>query len=464
MSTQKYLDLTGLALYDGKIKNYINKLIQGGTHFVGVTTSVLTDGATTKPIKINNKDYNQVYGDIVIYGQIEFIWAAGTSDGNGVTTAQWVELGNSSAIVNAYNSHTHSASYTPAGSVSQPTFSGTKATIKPIFTGTAGKISASYNPAGSVSTPTFTGSAVTSGASSANVISVAKGEHTHSYTPAGTVASTFTGTKATISSSYTPAGSVSKPTFSGTAVNSDAAPSTNVVSVAKGTHTHSYTPAGTITSTFTGESVSGSTSYTPAGSVTQPTFTGTAVNTSATTSDEVSVAKGDHTHSVSVTGTVSKPTFTGSAVDSGSGLTTGNVITKAGTLPSHSAKYESGILTISFSAGTLPTLESSSHTHSVTAAGSVSQPTFKQASGSASATGSSYVTTVDPSGHTHSVTAAGTVSTPTFTGTAGTATGTFTPVGTIEDIEYTPAGTVSKPTFSGTATTITTGEPNKKVS
>ena len=73
MSTQKYLDLTGLALYDGKIKNYINKLIQGGTHFIGVTTSALTDGATTKPIKINNKDYNQVYGDIVIYGQIEFI-------------------------------------------------------------------------------------------------------------------------------------------------------------------------------------------------------------------------------------------------------------------------------------------------------------------------------------------------------------------------------------------------------
>ena len=93
-----------------------------------------------------------------------------------------------------------------------------------------------------------------------------------------------------------------------------------------------------------------------------------------------------HTHSVSHTpaGTVSKPSFTGSAVTSGeaSATTTVYSITAVGTLPTLSASVTNKCLNLTFGAGTLPTkgtgvsVPTGSHTHSVTAAGSVSQPTF----------------------------------------------------------------------------------------
>ena len=184
-------------------------------------------------------------------------------------------------------------------------------------------------------------------------------------------------------------------------------------------------------------------SHTPAGTVSKPTFTGSAV-TSGTPSATATVASSTHTHKYTPAGTVSKPTFTGSAVTSGKPDTT-NVtsiysITGVGTLPSHSytapaltASVSNRCLTLSwsagshsFSAGSLPTRSSAismpntSHTHSVTAAGTVSQPTFTGTE--ASSTSISGTASVAKSDHTHGVTAAGTVSQPTFTGTAATLT------------------------------------------
>lgn len=58
------------------------------THFLGVTTSVLTDGATTNPIMINEASVTAKSGDIVVYGSAEFIW-----DG-----AKWVLFGDLSSL------------------------------------------------------------------------------------------------------------------------------------------------------------------------------------------------------------------------------------------------------------------------------------------------------------------------------------------------------------------------------
>ena len=105
-------------------------------------------------------------------------WSAGTLPTKGANTT--VKTGDA-----AYQS-------------SQPTFTGTAATI----TSTG-----SYTPAGTVSQPTFTGTG--------------KRLVLQDYTPAGTnSAPAFTGTAATITStgSYTPAGTVSKPSFTGSAV------------------------------------------------------------------------------------------------------------------------------------------------------------------------------------------------------------------------------------------------------
>lgn len=112
---------------------------------------------------------------------------------------------------------TSKGGYTPAGSV---TLSGGG------YTPGAVTVTSAYTPAGSV---TLSGGGYTPGSVTA----------TAAYTPAGTVSKpTFSGTAATIAvkAPYTPAGTVSQPTFSGTAA----------------TYSASYTPAGSVSSTFAG--------------------------------------------------------------------------------------------------------------------------------------------------------------------------------------------------------------------
>ena len=284
-----------------------------------------------------------------------------------------------------------------------------------------------------------------------------------SLTPKGTVSSnfsgtasshkhTFTGTKANLEATITSKGNVSS-TFTGTPVTSGV-PS-KAATVASASHTHSFTPSGTVS---------------------QPTFSGSAGTTNAHTNSGTyvsTVAASDHTHTISsISGTISKPSFTGTAVSSGipSATTDVNSITGVGTLPSLSAEVKNKCLEFTFSAGALPsyntvTVASNGHTHSVTATGSVSQPTFSN--GSASIGTPSKTTDVSAIAHTHSFTPSGTVSQPNFTGNAGTTssidgtatvaasehTHTLTAQGSVSStftgeevavqIEYTPNGTIS---------------------
>ena len=149
----------------------------------------------------------------------------------------------------------------------------------------------SYTPAGTVSKPTFTGSAATSGGPSATT-TVANSSHTHTLEASGAITiSTGTGT-----ANYTPAGTVTG-SFKGSAVNSGA-PSAKTT-VAHKDHTHTLTATGSIT-IGTG---TGTANYTPAGTVSKPTFTGSAA-TSGAPSAKATVASSDHTHSVTATGSV----------------------------------------------------------------------------------------------------------------------------------------------------------------
>lgn len=228
------------------------------------------------------------------------------------------------------------ANYTPAGSVSKPTFSGTTATlnhaahkhnctlstsdsgIKSLthaahshtITGSATSAwtgtKASIVAVGSVSQPTFTGTGVSytpagNVSITQNAYHAAVSGEVLTLTPASATAS-FSGTAATI----TAKGTVSKPTFTGSGVD--------------------YTPAGTVTTTLKDLAASSTTvgahsvsipdtvtidnatvgahSYTPAGSVSQPTFTGTgAIISGAFSGDTITL---DHTVTQgTVTGTVS---------------------------------------------------------------------------------------------------------------------------------------------------------------
>ncbi len=247
-------------------------------------------------------------------------------------------------------------------------------------------------------------------------INVTGGSHNHTITIAelpnhvhtGTTDATapglsFTGTPATLTHSvtgagYTPAGSVS------------------VANIA-------YTPAGTV--------AVANTSVTPAGSVSS-SFTGSAVTSGAESGHTHSISlttssNGDHTHTVSYT-TVSGwrgyiAAYNGNNETTGSSYTTGTSTTSTNGAHTHTVSGTSG-------AG-------SSHTHSVTAAGTVS---------------SSFTGTAANHNHTATFTgnAATLSTTASFTGTATT----ITP--SVADHSYTPAGSVSGSNHTHTFSTSTT--------
>lgn len=323
----------------------IRSAISSGVSFLGVTTTPLTDGASTSPVKIDGVDKNPINGCIVIYNSNEFIWADEDS--------KWHMLGHADEFKALAYKDTASATYTPAGTVSKPTFTGSASTVTIT---TADNTNGNYQPKGTVSQPTFTGTATTS---------------TGSFTPEGTVSvsvKTNTNKTATVSkassgdATYTPEGTVAAPTISvKTAGSTTTIKNPTSVTVAKtvvaaapgatapanaltyyavsgetlSLYQLGYTTGASITTanvtvkngdaayqataptftgtgarlvtgnipvpsafdaTFTGDAGSVSVSGTPSGSVSQPTFTGTKAQISGTTT---------------AAGEVSQPTFTG---------------------------------------------------------------------------------------------------------------------------------------------------------
>ncbi|MCC8068796.1 MAG: hypothetical protein LIO71_03470 [Ruminococcus sp.] len=261
-------------LKDATARNLIDTL-SSYSSYLGVTTTALTDGATTTPVTIDGSSVTPVVGSIVNYGSAEFIY-------NGTA---WQEFGDLSALGDLAYKNTASGSVTATGSVSQPTFTGSAVAFTPAGTVTV----ASYTPAGTVSAPTFTGSEA-------------------SYTPEGSV---------TVAS-YTPAGTVSAPTITTTPTTSSMYSMTGVgtlpsctlpalaCTVSDENLTLSWTDgsfdAGTLPTRGTATAVVTSVSATASA----PTFTGTAKAPTATFSGTEG--------SITAAGTVSKPTFTGSAV------------------------------------------------------------------------------------------------------------------------------------------------------
>ena len=306
----------------------IQQSIAGGLTFLGETTTALTDGATTNPITINGNNVTATSGDLVLYGNKEFLF-----DGT-----KWIEMGDLSLLGSLAYQNSASGSFTPSGTVSQPTFSGSSSSVTITATDNA---SGNYQPKGTVSQPTFSGSATTS---------------TGTFTPAGSVSVSTNATTnktaevspaASGTATYTPAGSVGAPTISlasagsTTTVNSitdvgtlpsftatvasetltlgwsagtlPTKGSNTTVKTGDGSYSASapaFTGTGvrlvtgniavpsTYTASFTGTEGSVSVSGTPSGTVSQPTFTGTKAQISG---------------SVTPSGTVSQPTFSGTA-------------------------------------------------------------------------------------------------------------------------------------------------------
>lgn len=304
-------DNTQYEIKDAWARDQITAITGGSAvTFKGVSSTALTDGGNENPTVDGDVISTKTVGDLYFYQKEEFIYG---DDG------KWHSLGSQLQTLGdlAYKNNA-TASYTPAGTVTQPTFSGTASTL-----------TSKGTPAGTVSQPTFSGTAVTiktTGTPNGSVnISTATG--TANYTPAGTVSTpTITVTPSTItvktisdrgslpsctlpvftanvtnenlalswSSGSFNAGSLastanstvatgissasaSQPTFSGTGVNLAGSFTGSAT-----TFQASYTPAGTVSQpTFSGAQLSSTVSYTPAGTVSQPTFNGTAATITA---------------------------------------------------------------------------------------------------------------------------------------------------------------------------------------
>lgn len=248
----------------------IQTAITGGITFIGETTTALTDKATTATIVINGNNVTVIKGNLVVYNNKEFVF-----DGT-----KWIEFGDLSLIGDLGWKDSASGTYTPAGSVTQPTFTGSSSTFTGAITphgsigltntnktaevSKAASGTATYTPEGTVAAPTISvktagstttvnsitavGTLPTLTTSVANEVltisfdqgtlptkganqTVKTGDAAYQATaPAFTgtgarlvtgnipvpTSASFTGTEEQISVSGTPNGTVSKPTFNGT--------------------------------------------------------------------------------------------------------------------------------------------------------------------------------------------------------------------------------------------------------
>lgn len=215
----------------------IKTSITQAMHFIGVTTTALSDGATTSPIKIDNVDVTPAQGDVVIYGTTgangaapkEYVW-------NGT---KWSELGSTGSLKSLAFKDSASGKVTPTGSVSS-TFTGASSNVTIT---TADNTSGNYQPKGTVT--------VSTNATTNKTATVSPTSGTVTYTPAGTINTpAFTGTAATISSTgkFTPSGSVGLTTSNKTAT---------VSAASSGEAT--YTPEGSVSAPTISVKTAGST-------------------------------------------------------------------------------------------------------------------------------------------------------------------------------------------------------------
>ena len=295
--------------------------LQQYTDYLGVTTTPLTDGASTNPITIDGQSVTAKKGNIANYQSKEFIY-------NG---SVWQEFGDLSGLGALAYKDSASGSYTPSGTVSKPTFTGDQSTVTITATNNA---SGNYTPTGSISKPTFTGDALTS---------------TGNYTPAGSVTITANQNKtATVSpaasgaNTYTPAGvcsgtavtlnttSIKGMTSQGTLPTWDPTTIFPVFTVNAVTEvltiSNSNFNAGTLPGIGTATTVA-----TGVNQITDPTFSGNGVRLvtgNIAVPNALQFGGTEATLSVSgtPTGNVSKPTFSGTKVQiEGTVTPTGNV-------------------------------------------------------------------------------------------------------------------------------------------
>ena len=204
----------------------------------------------------------------------------------------------------------------------------------------ADQTTATYTPAGSVSS-TFTGTEQTNTVSFSTNIQGLSGLPTGAiYTPAGSITgTTFTGASMTSTGTFTPSGSITLSNASGKVTVSPAESGTTTYTPAGSitgttftgasmTSTGTFTPSGSVSLTNSNQTAtvspagSGTATYTPAGNITGTTFTGASMTSTGTFTPSGSVSLTDETAKYTVS-----PAGSGTATYTPAGNITAGAIT-----------------------------------------------------------------------------------------------------------------------------------------
>lgn len=278
---------------DAEARSQIQALTGGdAVVFMGVSTTALTDGGSQVPT-INGQNVTPATGQLFFYGTQEFIWGP---------DEKWHGLGSLDSLGDLAYKNEASGTYTPAGTVSQPTFTGTSFSstgnftpqgnvsvstntttnkTAPVSVATSGTVT--YTPNGTISAPTISVATAGSTTTVKNPTSVTVAKTIVAAAPKTTAPANaityYSVTDENLSLyqiGYTTGASIT--TENVTVKNGDATYSASVPAFT-GTGVRLVTgdipvPA-TYTASFTGTQGSVEVSGTPTGTVSQPTFTGT---------------------------------------------------------------------------------------------------------------------------------------------------------------------------------------------
>ena len=324
-------DISQITLPSGttyEIKDAVaRQAMAGGVHYLGVSSTAITDGGTEKPT-IGGTAVTPKNGDLVVYGEGEFIY--GGTFGSGGT---WAEFGDLSTLGDlAYKDtasgtvavpKTYTTTVTPTTTTKYVASSATGGGTASKATVTVSKASSgttTYTPAGTNGTSSVSGSCTVTPSGS-----ISKGTGTANYTPEGSV-SAPTISVATAGSTTTVKNPTSKTVVTDMSISAPAS------STATGELVYCSVSNETLTlSKFvetTGASIStsnvtvknGDASY----SATAPTFTGTGAELKFTGSSSTGT----------ISGTAAAQTFTGT----GARLVTDSQVYTTVTMPSFSSQ------------------------------------------------------------------------------------------------------------------------------
>ena len=258
-------DISKITLPSGQVYNLkdtqarssiemIESSITGGLHYIGVTTTAITDGSATNPITIGQKQITAKSGDIVINGELEFVY----SDADN----KWHEFGSPGSLKALAFKDNASGQYIPSGQITTPTFIGDEETLNAqvipsgSVTISTGSGAANYTPTGTISQPTTT---VTLNTTTVNSI-----------TDIGTLPSlTMTVKNKVLSFGWSAGNLPTKGDNTIVATGVQSAVTTQPVFTGTGQE---------LIASFNGDTNNINITYTPTGTVSQPQFNGTAGN------------------------------------------------------------------------------------------------------------------------------------------------------------------------------------------